>query len=65
MPTPEALARDNIDRLLSAAGWVISGPRGGWRTGITLRNYQMGVPPGDAEFLSWGERIICSADRKA
>jgi len=23
MPTPEALARDNIDRLLSAAGWVI------------------------------------------
>ena len=48
MPTPEALARDNIDRLLSAAGWVIQDRGAVGEPALPFAITKMGVPPGDA-----------------
>ena len=50
MPTPEALARKNIDRLLTAAGWIVQDYKAlnfGAGMGVAVREFQTASGPAD------------------
>ena len=59
MPTPEALARKNIDRLLTAAGWIVQDYKSinlGAGMGVAVREFQTASGPAD---------YVLFVDRKA
>ena len=52
MPTPEALARKNIDRLLTSAGWIVQDYKSinlGAGMGVAVREFPTGR--GEADYL--------------
>jgi len=53
MPTPEDLARENIDKLLIAAGWAVQNYR------ASIRQFPVPFPP-----LAEQTRIVAEVERR-
>ena len=67
MPTPEALARENIDRLLQTAGWTVQDRDDlnlGASVGVAVREFP--TKAGPADYLLFAARkMICVVEAKA